>query len=132
MLNFVKSLGLLALLAGGFYLYTLYDKAANYVPIEARVTNVEALCQLVKKSRRRREYTDPMPCDLARAAATQPKFEGFKVEEQTYVSYAYTVDGKEYASKHRQAAQSDGRKIGVGDELTVLVSKDNPTTTRAK
>lgn len=125
-------------IAAGVFGYQLYDRAVNYEPATVRVTNVEQLCYLEKKERRRRRTrtyrSDVAPCHIVQyAAKTDPEFEGFELQQTQYVSYTYRspVDGEWYQGRHEQMAKDDGSAIRPGDEISVLVSVTDPTETQA-
>lgn len=126
-------------IAAGVFGYQLYDRAVNYQPTTVRVTNVEQLCYLEKRERASRRRTrvstsDVAPCAIVEyAAKTNPDFEGFELHRTQYVSYNYRspADGEWHQGRHEQLSKDDGSEIRPGDEISVLVSINDPEETQA-
>lgn len=139
MRSFLLRVLLGGVIAAGAFGYQLYDRAVNYEPAMVQVTKVEELCYLEKTERvsRRRTRTitsDVAPCDIVRyAAQTEPDLEGFEVHRAQYVSYYYQspVDGEWHEGRHEQDKKQDGSEIRPGDEISVLISLEDPSETQA-
>jgi len=129
--------GGVAVLLGGFYLYTSYDEAVNYQEVTARVTKVEELCYMKKVERglktKTTSTTKEGPCEIVEAIHKgHPEFEGFDLIRVTYVDFAYRapLDGNTYAGRHKQARHENGQPISEGDSLPILVHKKDPEKTQ--
>jgi len=98
----LMSFGLVALGVGGFYVYDQYDKKTNFVPVQARVTNVQELCYLEKRSGRTTSSSDTLACDKAQyLSQNHPRWQGFSVRYKIAVDYDYVspVDNRTHFRK---------------------------------
>lgn len=131
--NRVMSFGLVALGVGGFYIYDRYDKNANYLPVQARVTNVQEVCYLEKRAGRTRTTSDTLACDKAQyLAKNHPSWQDFTVKYKVTVDYDYVspVDNRTHSGKRTLAAYPDGKKIYRGEIFNIRASKTDPNKSR--
>lgn len=126
-------LGVVAVGVGGYHLYDQYDKKTNYVPVQARVANVQEDCYLEKKSGRTTTTSDTLPCDKAQyLSQNHPKWQGFSVKYRIAVDYVYVspVDNRTHSGKRMLSAYPGGRKISRGEVFDIRASKTNPDKSR--
>lgn len=116
-----------------FAAYDQYDKRMNYIPVQARVTDVTEVCLLEKRRGRTRTSSVTMSCDRAEAAAqSDPKWQGFTVKYEITIAYDFVspVDKKTYAGKHQYDAFPNGKRVTRGERIEVRASKTDPTKSR--
>ncbi len=131
--NRLMMLGVAAVGVGGFYLYDQYNKKTNFVPVQARITNVSEICYMEKKSGRTTETSDALACDIAQhAVKSHPKWQGFNVKYKINVDYDYVspVDQKTHSGKRTLSAYPNGRKLARGEIFNVRASKTDPNKSR--
>jgi len=119
----------------GFYVYSESDKAANYVKTPARVTSVEELCYLEKKSGGKTSTTEAGPCEDVRALNRRhPAFQDYKLVTSTTVNYKYEspVDNSTYYGHYKYTGRGVKLRIEEGDEVTVLAHKKIPDKSQWK
>ncbi|MEP3275155.1 MAG: hypothetical protein ABJN26_08450 [Stappiaceae bacterium] len=126
-----------AVVVGGVYTYTAYDKATNYVPVSADIQKVETLCYGTKTERglvsKTKKSTKEVDCDLLRSiVSNHPEYKGYSVHSTTYVSYEYKwpESGQHFSGRHKQKMNDDGNPVKRGDTIQILVSKTDPEKTR--
>lgn len=118
---------------GGFVAYDQYDKKANFTPVQARVTDVNDICYMERRSGRTREWSENIPCDRAEMAVKySPKWTGFDIRHKITVSYEYLspVDKRTHTGKHEYSYLPEGKPINRGQLLTIRASKSDPAKTR--
>ncbi|MXN66276.1 hypothetical protein GR183_15280 [Stappia sp. GBMRC 2046] len=132
----VYMFGFFALLLAGFYVYDRFDKATNYLPVEARVVSVETLCHGTRTKRgiltKTKETTREGDCDVLRAlVATHPEFKGFHVVETAYISFSYKspVDGQTHSGQHKKTVRPNSILARKGEMIEILASKQDPEKT---
>lgn len=131
--NRLFSAGVAVVGLGGFYLYDQYDKRSNFVPMQARVTNVQELCYMEKKAGRRTTVSDTLACDAAHyAVQNHPNWQGFTVKYKISVDYTYVspVDHRSHNGRRTLSAFPDGKKIRSGEIFNVRASKTDPNKSR--
>lgn len=131
--NRVMGLGIVAIGVGGFYVFDQYDKKANYVPVQARVSKAEELCYMEKKVGRTTTTSDVLACDVAQyAVKNHPKWQGFTVKSKISLEYEYVspVDNRTHSGKRMMSAWPEGRKLNRGELFQIRASKKNPEKTR--
>ena len=123
--------GVVVLCAIGLYGY--YETAANYQKTRVKVTHVEEACYMRKSSLKETWTTKEGPCEIVESVhKNRPEFKDYSLKRVFYVGYRYQspADGKWHKGRHQQAKHEDGRKIKPGDELTVLLHKQDPGKTK--
>ena len=118
---------------GGLALYSEYDKATNYQKTQVKVTSVEEICYMKKTEGKESWTTKEGPCDLVKAVhQSHPEFRDYDLKRVVHVNYEYQspADGKWHRGQHKQAKHEDGRDIRRGDDLVVLLHKEDPEKTR--
>ena len=128
-----KVFGVVAVGIGGFAAYDKYDKGANYMPVQARITDVQDMCFMEKRSGRTREYSDIIACNMAEAAVKlSPKWQGFDIKHKITVAYDYVspVDRKTHSGKREMSAFPNGKKLSLGEIFNVRASKTDANKSR--
>ncbi|MCX7898871.1 MAG: hypothetical protein N2444_02060 [Methylocystis sp.] len=75
---------------GAYAACNKYDKSANHVPVQARVTDIKDMCCMEKRSCRRREYSGAIACDLAETAVRMsPKWQGVDIRQKIAVAFEF-------------------------------------------
>ena len=118
---------------GGIALYSEYDKATNYQKTQVKVTSVEEICYMKKTEGKESWTTEEGPCPVIEAVhQSHPEFREYDLKRVVHVGYEYQspADGRWHQGKHRQAKHDDGRDIRRGDDLVVLLHKQDPEKTR--
>jgi hypothetical protein len=131
--NRLMGLGIVAVAAGGFYAYDQYDKKTHYVPVQARISNVQELCYMEMRSGRTTTTSDTVACDVAQyAVKNHPKWQGFTVKSKITVDYDYVspVDNRTHSGKRMLSAWPGGKKLSRGEIFTIRASKSNPDKSR--
>lgn len=126
-------LGIILVGAGGVYAYDQYNKKANFVPVQARVSEVRETCYMEKRVGRRTSTSDTLACDLARKLTQEhPSWQGFQVKQQIVVNYEYVspVDQRTHSGKRTLSAYPAGKKISRGEIFNVRASKTDPAKSR--
>ena len=79
-----------ALIAGSAIVYDAYDKAANYVPVAARASNVDRKCYMEKKEGRTTYTSDVLECSMAELAVKDhPKWMGYTVKSRIVIDFTF-------------------------------------------
>lgn len=119
-------------IAVGMVVYQ-YDRATNYEPVKAIVTDVEETCYLTKTERgavsKTTYTTDPGPCgEWESVKENHPAYREFRLVRETNVTFDYIspVDGDYYSGTLKQAKHKDGSWIRTGDKLDILAHTSVP------
>ena len=118
---------------GGLALFAEYDKATNYQKTMVKVTGVEETCYMKKTGYKESWTTKEGPCEIVRAVhESHPEFKDYALIRSVSVAYEYQspADGNWHRGQHEQAKHEDGRDIRRGDDLVVLLHKQDPEKTR--
>lgn len=128
--------GFFALLLAGSYIHYHFDRATNYLTVEARVDVVETLCHGTRTKRgvltKTKETTREGDCDVLRAlVATHPDFKGFHIVETAYISFSYKspVDGRTHNGQHKKTVRPNSTLAREGETIQILASKQDPEKT---
>ncbi len=116
----------------GLYGYLQWDKQTNYKQTMAIVQDIDNQCYMKKVTHygvaKRTRTTKEGPCDIVRVIhETHPEFEGYRLIQNTKVEVEYQDDeGNFHTAKIYQRKHSDGREIQIGDDLPILIHKEDP------
>lgn len=129
--------GILAVAGGGFFLYSQYDRAANYEQTVARVTGVDEVCYMKKVDRgiasKTTSTTKEGPCEVVSMInKSHPEFQDYDLIKVTYVEYEYQspADGKWHTAKRKQTTHKNGTPVRFGDEMVILAHRHDPERTQ--
>jgi hypothetical protein len=99
----------------------LYNKKANFIPIEGRVTKVETLCVLDASTFfKRGRSTRSMPCDEAKESKRKLRYAGYAIEPVTaiMVSYVSPIDKASRAITVERRGASSQPQVGAAFKLS--------------
>ncbi len=128
-----KLMGVVLMGVGGFAAYDYHDKTANYIPVQARITDVKEMCFMERRSGRTREWSETTTCAIAELAVKiSPKWKGFDVKHQITVAYDYIspVDKRTHSGKRELSDYPNGQKLSSGQIYQIRASKTDPNRSR--
>jgi hypothetical protein len=122
--------GAIAVGAAAIGIYDQYDKNTNYLPVEARISDVNEQCYMEKVEHgavMKTTYTsDLVRCEVAELLTREhPKWRGYAIKHKIVVQFDYVspVDGATHASSLTMSDFPNGQPLSAGDVLRVLASK---------
>ena len=113
------------------YAYTTYDRAAHYLPVEARVTQAEAQCGYhPTKKNGRLTLLESMPCDKAQEYVDAYPGSSMTKYYIVFVDYQSPADHKPHSQRMSLPAANYQGEIKPGAVVEILASKTEPYTVR--
>lgn len=124
--------GGMALFLTGAVIHDQYDKGANYVAVDARVSSAKHTCYFKKEEGRETSTTDTLDCDLARSLhKAHPEFRDADLKEEVLIKYSYTspADGGFYTGSFEDN-YGEYENAAPGGTIKILAHKTEPEKTR--
>lgn len=115
--------GLVLLVGGGVKVYDMYDKARNYVTVQARVMTVNDTCYMEKREGKKTYTSDTLPCALAEIAVKEhPKWQGYDIKHNYVIKFAYISPVDKTRHEATLKLHKLPKPMRTGDVMPVLAS----------
>ncbi len=109
--------------------YTTYDRMEHYLPVEARVTQAEAICHYNPTKRNDRlKRLDSMPCDKAQEYVDADPGSSMTKYYIVFVDYQSPADHKPHSQRMSLPAAKYQGEIKPQSVVEILASKTEPYT----
>lgn len=118
-----------ALFFSAIYGFTVLDKAANFVQVDAYLEGVEETCHLEKVEgsafSKHKTMTESAPCHIVEPlAASHPGYVGYNVVRTVFYKVSYkSDDGRWLMGKLTNLTSHDGHELEIGDKTPILMHK---------